>query len=311
MSSRIVRFRGVDIRIEVIELLKLIKKYGSLSKAAKLLNIPYSTAFRLIKEAEVALSEALVEGIRGGSGGGYSRLTKLGEELLLTFSEGDLRGRLIVASSHDELLSYILDNHASVTWVGSMNGLSMLLMNKAQVAGVHLSSIYGSNLSLLKALGVLDELTLVRGYGRVIGIGYREGLGSMSLKDLIDGVRKGRLIMVKRNPGSGTRLLSELWLRRMSISNPQSLSRVAWTHDDVAKAIIRGEADYGFITQYHAEKWGLGFIKITQEDYDIVVRRDSIDEAQQLLEALRGLRGLNIKGYLIGSDIGQIIELNH
>ncbi|WP_291767415.1 substrate-binding domain-containing protein [Caldivirga sp. UBA161] len=307
MSSRTVRFRGVDIRIEVIELLKLVKKYGSLNKAAKLLNIPYSTAFRLIREAEVKLSEALMEGIRGGSCGGYSRLTKLGEELLLAFSEGDLGGKLIVASSHDELLSYILDDYASVTWVGSMNGLSMLLINKAQVAGVHLSSIYGSNLSILKALGVLDELTLVRGYGRVIGIGYREELGSMNLKDLINEVKRGRLIMAKRNPGSGTRLLSELWLRRMNVSNPKALNRVAWTHDDVAKAIIRGEADYGFITQYHAEKWGLRFIKVTQEDYDIVVRRDSINDAQKLLEALRGLRGVNIRGYLIGNNIGQIM----
>ncbi len=308
MSIRTVRFRGVDVRIEVIELLKLIRKYGSLSKAAKLLNIPYSTAFRLIRETEAALSEALVESVRGGSYGGYSRLTKLGEELILLFSEGDLGSRLIVASSHDELLSYILDNHTSVTWVGSMNGLSMLLMNKAQVAGIHLSSIYGSNLSILKALGVLDELTLVRGYGRVIGIGYREELGLMNLKDLINEVKRGRLIMVKRNPGSGTRLFSELWLRRMGINNPKTLNRVAWTHDDVAKAIVRGEADYGFITQYHAEKWGLGFIKITQEDYDIVVRRDSVNDAQGFLEALRGLKGVNIRGYLISNDIGQIIE---
>ncbi|MGC9135974.1 substrate-binding domain-containing protein, partial [Caldivirga sp.] len=269
MSNRTVRFRGVDVRIEVIELLSLIRKHGSLSKAAKLLNIPYSTAFRMIEEAEAALSEALIEGVRGGSRGGYSRLTRLGEELLLTFNEGGLEGGLTVASSHDELLSYILDDHAHATWVGSMNGLSMLLVNKAQVAGIHLSSVYGSNLKLLSMLGVLDDVALVRGYVRVIGIGYSGGLGSLSLRDITERIRRGELTMVKRNPGSGTRLLSELWLRRMGVLNPRSLNVVAWTHDDVAKAILRGEADYGFITQYHAEKWGLNFIKVIQEDFDI------------------------------------------
>ncbi|MGC8570519.1 MAG: substrate-binding domain-containing protein [Caldivirga sp.] len=307
MSNRTVRFRGVDVRIEVIELLSLIRKHGSLSKAAKLLNIPYSTAFRMIEEAEAALSEALIEGVRGGSRGGYSRLTRLGEELLLTFNEGGLEGGLTVASSHDELLSYILDDHAHVTWVGSMNGLSMLLVNKAQVAGIHLSSVYGSNLKLLSMLGVLDDVALVRGYVRVIGIGYSGGLGSLSLRDITERIRRGELTMVKRNPGSGTRLLSELWLRRMGVLNPRSLNVVAWTHDDVAKAILRGEADYGFITQYHAEKWGLNFIKVIQEDFDIVVRRDSINEAEGLLKELRRLRGLNVKGYVINSDVGEII----
>ncbi|WP_292000552.1 substrate-binding domain-containing protein [Caldivirga sp.] len=307
MSNRTVRFRGVDVRIEVIELLSLIRKHGSLSKAAKLLNIPYSTAFRMIKETEATLSEALIEGVRGGSRGGYSRLTRLGEELLLTFNEGGLEGGLTVASSHDELLSYILDDHAQVTWVGSMNGLSMLLVNKAQVAGIHLSSIYGSNLKLLSMLGVLDDVALVRGYVRVIGIGYSGGLGSLSLRDIAERIRRGELTMVKRNPGSGTRLLSELWLRRMGVLNPRSLNVVAWTHDDVAKAILRGEADYGFITQYHAEKWGLNFIKVIQEDFDIVVRRDSINEAEGLLKELRRLRGLNVKGYVINSDVGEII----
>lgn len=307
MSNRTVRFRGVDVRIEVIELLSLIRKHGSLSKAAKLLNIPYSTAFRMIEEAEAALSEALIEGVRGGSRGGYSRLTRLGEELLLTFNEGGLEGGLTVASSHDELLSYILDDHAHATWVGSMNGLSMLLVNKAQVAGIHLSSVYGSNLKLLSMLGVLDDVALVRGYVRVIGIGYSGGLGSLSLRDITERIRRGELTMVKRNPGSGTRLLSELWLRRMGVLNPRSLNVVAWTHDDVAKAILRGEADYGFITQYHAEKWGLNFIKVIQEDFDIVVRRDSINEAEGLLKELRRLRGLNVKGYVINSDVGEII----
>ncbi len=308
MPNATVRFRDVDIRVEVIELLSLVKKYGSLSKAAKLLNMPYSTAFRLIREAETALSEALIEGVRGGSRGGYSRLTRLGEELLLTFKDDEFKGRLIVASSHDELLSNLVGDYASITWVGSVNGLSMLLVNRAQVAGIHLSSAYGSNLNFLKSLGVLDEVTLVRGYGRVIGIGYRHSLGKLNLRDLVGKIKRGRLVMIKRNPGSGTRILSEAWLREMGVSNPPAISKVAWTHDDVAKAILNGEADYGFITQYHADKWGLEFIEVAKEEFDVAVRRDSMNKAEELICSLKGLRGLNIRGYIIGKDIGQVIE---
>lgn len=291
----------------MIELLALVRKYGSLSKAARALNMPYSTAFRLIREAENALSEALIESVRGGLRGGYSRLTRLGEELLLTYDMSEFRGKLMVASSHDELLSYIIGNDAVVTWVGSINGLSMILTNKAQIAGIHLSSIYGNNLTFLKQLGVLGEVALVRGYRRAVGIGYRDNLGELSLRDLLTKIRNGELLMIKRNPGSGTRSLSELWFRKMGIVNPPAINRVAWTHDDVAKAILSGEADYGFITQHCAEKWGLRFIKLTWEDFDLVIRRDSMDQVKGILDSLRGLRGLNIDGYIIGNDVGEVI----
>lgn len=66
----------------VISLLVLIKKKYSMRAACRMTGIAYSKAWKLIKAAEFDLGFALIDGTAGGSGGGGSRLTLQGEELL-------------------------------------------------------------------------------------------------------------------------------------------------------------------------------------------------------------------------------------
>lgn len=68
-------------------LLERIKEYGSISKAAKSMEMSYKHAWDLIKSMQAQAEALLVETSRGGVGGGGARLTLSGEELLASFWE--------------------------------------------------------------------------------------------------------------------------------------------------------------------------------------------------------------------------------
>ncbi len=65
-----------------IELLKNIDRYGSLSKAAKAMNMSYKAAWDSLNEMKNLSNEELIISSTGGSGGGGSRLTKSAKEYI-------------------------------------------------------------------------------------------------------------------------------------------------------------------------------------------------------------------------------------
>jgi molybdate transport system regulatory protein len=67
------------------ELLRLIRKTGSISAAAKAMEIPYRKAWTYIDAMEKRLGFPLVNRQKGGAGGGESSLTPQAETLLQKF----------------------------------------------------------------------------------------------------------------------------------------------------------------------------------------------------------------------------------
>ena len=67
------------------KLLELIKEKGSINKSAKEMGLSYRYAWGVIKDIEKNLGQPIVASIRGGVGGGKTRLTKKGEDLLKEF----------------------------------------------------------------------------------------------------------------------------------------------------------------------------------------------------------------------------------
>ncbi len=65
-----------------IELLKNIDTYGSLSKAAKAMNMSYKAAWDSLNEMKNLSKEELIISSTGGSGGGGSKLTKSAKEYI-------------------------------------------------------------------------------------------------------------------------------------------------------------------------------------------------------------------------------------
>jgi molybdate transport system regulatory protein len=70
-----------------IQLLKLIDKYGSISKAAKEMNMSYKAAWDAVDIMNSLSKEPIVKKQSGGRGGGGTYLTKYGRELIKSFDK--------------------------------------------------------------------------------------------------------------------------------------------------------------------------------------------------------------------------------
>lgn len=66
----------------VAQIMELVKETGSLSQAYRTMNLSPSKGWRIIKSTEEELGFPLFETIVGGRGGGGSKLTEKGEDLL-------------------------------------------------------------------------------------------------------------------------------------------------------------------------------------------------------------------------------------
>lgn len=78
------------------ELLTRIAACGSISQAAKAMGMSYKAAWDAIESMETLAGKALVERSTGGKGGGGSRLTSHGEELVSSFRTIQLEHRRFV-----------------------------------------------------------------------------------------------------------------------------------------------------------------------------------------------------------------------
>ncbi len=170
----------------------------------------------------------------------------------------------------------------SVSYVGSLDGLLALLHGEALLAGAHiLDEASGEyNLPILQRLFVGQPLRVVtlaeREQGLIVGPG--NPLGISRLEDLArPGVR-----FSNRQLGSGTRTLLDYHLRRAQV-DPQDIAgygTTAPTHMAVAAAVAEGRADAGLGLVAAARAYGLGFVPLARERYDLVVPEAARDCAQ-------------------------------
>lgn len=70
-----------------VQLLKAIDETGSLSKAAKSLNLSYKKAWNLIDSVNKSAKKPVTINSIGGKGGGGAELTQYGKSLISVFDE--------------------------------------------------------------------------------------------------------------------------------------------------------------------------------------------------------------------------------
>jgi molybdate-binding protein/DNA-binding PadR family transcriptional regulator len=175
--------------------------------------------------------------------------------------------------------------------VGSFAGLLALREGNAHIAGAHLYDAETGEYNVPFVKRLLFEEPLV-----LINLSHREqGLmiapGNPKRVESIADLARGGVTLINRQRGAGTRLLLHLRLRQLGI-DPQAVAgfeREAPTHEAVAAAIARGEADVGLGVRAAALAAGLDFIPIGFERYDLVVRKALLEtpRLRPLLEALR------------------------
>ncbi|MCL5036458.1 MAG: LysR family transcriptional regulator [Chloroflexi bacterium] len=85
-----------------VKFLESIDRLGSIKKAADEENISYRKAWNMVDKANDAAGVPLVETIKGGSGGGSSRLTAAGKKVLELFMEFENRHVLMMDEFTEE-----------------------------------------------------------------------------------------------------------------------------------------------------------------------------------------------------------------
>jgi putative molybdopterin biosynthesis protein len=164
--------------------------------------------------------------------------------------------------------------------VGSLGGLVALRDGLCHIAGSHLLEPSSGEYTL----PYLDRVLGV-GAGVVIRLVHRQQgllvatgnpLGLTSVEDLArPGVR-----YVNRQRGAGTRVLLDHELARRSV-DPEALDgyrREESTHLAVAAAVASGRADAGLGILAAARAFGLGFVPVAEEPYDLVTTPEILEQ---------------------------------
>jgi putative molybdopterin biosynthesis protein len=231
---------------------------------------------------------SLVEGLNGGEE----------VEIDLLRPREDIENTILCTGSHDLAIG-VLEDHLkqlypelkiAATNVGSLGGMLALQRGETHISGTHLldaaSGLY--NVPDIKRTIPKLAVTLVhlarREQGIIVARGNPKSIGS--LNDLTSGVR-----FINRQPGSGTRVLLDFELKKLSI-NPEHIDgyeREEFTHMSVGVAVASGLADAGLAVRAAAQALGLDFITIASEQYDLLFLRSFFesDRGERLMLVLQ------------------------
>lgn len=236
-----------------------------------------------------------------------------------------LRNTLVVIGSHDPLLDEVADMlhledsslFMSSSHVGSMGGIMAIRRGEAHAAGCHLLNTQdGSyNRSFMKKYFPRGDVKLVRCVGRQQGLMVARGnpLNIQKFSDIAaEGVR-----YVNRQKGSGTRILTDYLCKQENLDTSAiyGYDREELTHTSVAAQIVSGSADAGMGIYSAAKLYGLDFIPICIEEYDLIIPDHAWETpmVRQLIATLKsdGFRDkiLSLGGYTVENP-GEIIPLD-
>lgn len=222
---------------------------------------------------------------------------------------------LTVIGSDDPLLARLGRSAGFLIDVrGSYGGLWALSRNEARVAALHLRDpdTQEYNVSFIRRLLPENDVLLINLAWRETGLLLPAG-NPRRIRCIKDLARRG-LRLANRQPTAGTRLLLRLQLRAAAI-DPQRLR--GWndaqpSHAAVAEAVRDGAADVGPGLRATAESYGLDFLPLVCERFDLVVQRAFFESraADRLRRALSSRRLQHDAAGLAGydfSDSGQVI----
>lgn len=220
-------------------------------------------------------------------------------EVRLLRPKRELEHTLVAIGSHDPLLDELADLihrenpdiFMSSSHVGSMGGIMAARRKENHVAGIHLlNEADGTyNEAFLEKYFPNGGVRLVECVGRTQGLMIAPGnpLGLTGIADLTrDGLR-----YVNRQKGSGTRILIDYLCKKQGI-DPVGIygyDREEFTHTSVAAQIASGSADAGMGIYSAAQLYGLDFLPVCMEQYDLLIPDYAWETpmVQQLLKTLK------------------------
>ena len=244
-------------------------------------------------------------------------------EIELLRSRAEVDSTLVFIGSHDNILDVLANElhkqrpiiRISSAHVGSMGGIMAIRRGEAHIAGSHLldekSGEY--NISFIQRFLADIPLLLVNLCHREQGLIVRKGnphqiTGFTEIADK-------KLTFINRQPGAGTRLLTDKTLRDSGIapSAIRGYEHEEYTHMNVAAAVASGSADAGLGIRAAAVALDLDFVPVAEERYDLIIPKtfQQDKKIQTLLRLIREhedfrKRVLSLGGYNL-RDCGRVM----
>jgi putative molybdopterin biosynthesis protein len=216
-----------------------------------------------------------------------------------------LLARMVEKISGVEIVSAAASSKLALAWLSE---------DKVHIAGSHLEDPKTGefNLSYIRKLFPDGDFTVVT-FAR-----WEEGLvvapeNPKGIRKIEDLARKN-VRFVNREPGSGSRGLLDKRLEKAGIDTHlvQGYERVAYGHLAAAYCVVSQEADVCLATRSAAQTFGLDFIPLHSERYDLVMRKRTTElpAAKAFLDVLQRAtlrRKLEVLAGYDTSDTGALV----
>ena len=207
-----------------------------------------------------------------------------GTEVEVTMLDEELHpADLVVIGSHCVGLDFLIGElrqqgiNTSVMHVGSEAGLAAVQRGEGHIAGIHLLN---PETNTYNVPFLTEDLELIQGYRRMQSFVCRSDDARFSNLDGKSAIQAALCLsdccMVNRNPGSGTRILTDQFLKELGHdkSQPSGYAMQVKSHNAVAAAISQHRADWGIAIDSVAKGYGLKSLPLREEHFDFVIRKE-------------------------------------
>jgi molybdate transport repressor ModE-like protein len=307
------------IRNPLPELLQAVAEHGSISGAARALDLSYRHVWGALKRWEDQLGGELIIWGKGQS----AQLSEFGAKLLwaerqaqarlapqIAALHADLERAFAVAfdpnahvltlyASHDDALVALRTHaaqadagalHLDIRFTGSVDAIRALNEGRCTLAGFHTVEQAGADSLTAHTYQPL----LQPGLHKIIGFAQRtQGLivapgNPLALRSLQDVARTGARFL-NRPLGTGTRVLLDDLLAQAGLDTQDIVGYALNepSHTAIAQAVAAGAADVGMGIELAARARGLDFVPLVHERYHLACLKASLDQPATL--ALRTL----------------------
>jgi len=205
---------------------------------------------------------------------------------LIVFAKDESTQKRLVLAGCDPatgILSRMVEKISGVEIISaaasSKLALNWLVEGKVHIAGSHLEDPKTGefNLPFIRKQFPDEDFTVVT-FAR-----WEEGLviAPRNPKDIrgIEDLARKNVRFVNREPGSGSRGLLDKLLDKSGIgaAKVQGYERIAYGHLAAAYCVLSQDADVCLATRSAAQTFGLDFIPLNSERYDLVMRKKTAD----------------------------------
>lgn len=289
-------------------------RFMSVKQVARYLQLNEKKIYALVSEGKIPASKLT---------GKWLFPRDLVDQWILESSHGGLlTDRMVIAGSDDPLLYRAIMQTAnelqaraliSYTATGTQLGLSLLARRRADVCGIHWGPVEESEKrhpALIRQYHQHGDWTLVRAFRREQGLILAPGIWTATSR--IEDLFGTEIRWATRQEGAGSqRFLKETISRNRLNPARRRITSHAFSERDAAAAVAMGQADVAPGARAAATEFGLDFVSLGWEGFDLVMNRGIFFRRlfRSLLDKLRSPESQKMAQLLGGYDLSEAGDL--